>query len=89
MNEVKVVQIDADIGLSIGNDAPHLMEPWKVINSKGKGPYAVETKLGWVVNGILHKGNPEGSSLNHIFSNCISVVNLNDLLIHQYKTLLS
>lgn len=61
------------------------MEPWKVINSKENGPYAVETKLGWIVNGILNKDSHEGSTLNHIFSNRMSVVNLQDLLIQQYN----
>lgn len=55
LKEVKLPYIDADIGLLIGNDIPQLMEPWNVINSQGTGPYAVDTRIGWVVNGLLHE----------------------------------
>lgn len=55
LKEVKLPYIDADIGLLIGNDIPQLMERWNVINSQGTGPYAVDTRIGWVVNGLLHE----------------------------------
>lgn len=44
--------INAEIGLLIGTNIPKALEPWQVINSKGNGPYAFKTALGWVVNGL-------------------------------------
>lgn len=54
LKEVKLTHIDADIGLLIGMNAPQTIEPWKVINSQGNGPYAVKTRLAWVVNELLN-----------------------------------
>lgn len=57
LKEVELTHIDAKIGLN----TPKTMEPWKVINSKNNGPYAVKTRLGWVVNGLLNNcGGTEG-----------------------------
>ena len=50
---VPLPDIDSDIGLLIGINAPKAMEPHEVIPSEGDGPFAVRTKLGWVVNGPL------------------------------------
>lgn len=46
--------VNADVDLLIDTKASKLIEPWKVINSRGEGPYAVRALLGWVVNGPLH-----------------------------------
>ena len=40
--------------LLIGVNVPKAMEPWRIINSQRNGPYAVRTRLGWVVNGPLN-----------------------------------
>ena len=61
------------------------MEPWNIINSQGTGPYAVDTRIGWVVNGLLHENAADTKGPNHIFNNQISIVNLNDLLVQQYN----
>ncbi len=78
LEEVKLPCIDADIGLLIGCDAA-----WAVINSKG--PCAVKTRLGWVVNGLLHENTTSKTQQNHIFSNRISMVSPKDLMIQQYN----
>ncbi|KAJ8357950.1 hypothetical protein AAFF_G00048870 [Aldrovandia affinis] len=49
LKEVQIPRLEAEIGLLIGTNAPRAMEPWRVINSEGDGPYAVKTTLGWVV----------------------------------------
>lgn len=49
LDEVHLPQIDAGIGLLIGTNVPKILEPWKVINSRGDGPFAVKTILGWIV----------------------------------------
>lgn len=49
----ELTPIDASIELLIGVNAPKAMEPWRVVNSEGRGPYTVQTLLGWVINGPL------------------------------------
>ena len=41
LRNVKLHNINADVGLLIGTDASKVMEPWELINSQGEGPYAV------------------------------------------------
>lgn len=72
--------IRADVSLLIGVNVPKAIEPLKVINSQGTGPYAVLTHLGWTVNGPLghisttdQHGRPQ------------SVVRLEELLVQQYN----
>ena len=55
LSEVKIPNIDADVSLLIGSDAPEILEPKEVIPSQNGGPYATRTTLGWVVNGPLGK----------------------------------
>lgn len=84
---VQLPYIYANVDLLIGTNAPKLMEPWKVINSQGEGPYAVKTLLGWVVNGPLQgqgacygkQGQPQ------LITNRISLVYLNELLVRQFN----
>ena len=76
--------MDADIELLIGTNAAKLMEPWKVINSRGNGPYAVRTPLGWVVNGLMQETTCQKEGSHSCTANRISVAELSDLLVKQY-----
>lgn len=81
LKEVDVTPISAGIGLLIGVNIPRALEPWKIINSVGSGPYAVKTLLGWVINGPLDVSmNGACTTVNRI-----SIVNLENLLIKQYN----
>ena len=51
LSDIVIHALDLDIGILIGGNAWNTMEPWKIVNSIGDGPYAVYTLLGWVVNG--------------------------------------
>lgn len=86
LQEVKLPQLDAEIELLIGTNAAKLMEPWKVINSRGSGPYAVKTPLGWVLNGLMQESTCDlkGSHACAAVVNRVSVANLNELLVNQY-----
>lgn len=53
LSGVYIPNIDANVELLIGTDAPRLVEPQEVIKGDGRGPYAVRTVLGWVVSGPL------------------------------------
>ena len=55
LSEVKIPNIDADVGLLIGCDAPEILEPKQVIPSQNGGLYATRTTPSWVVNGPLGK----------------------------------
>ncbi|XP_035657338.1 uncharacterized protein LOC118403009 [Branchiostoma floridae] len=66
LNEVDVPQIDAEIGLLIGNNVPKAVEPWQVVHSQGGGPYAIRTVLGWSVNGPLKGASDDKANVNRI-----------------------
>ena len=86
LQEVHIPAIDANIDLLIGVNAPRLMEPWRIINSKGNGPFATKTLLGWVLSG-LHGDNSyaDQQGQRHVHSHRISVETLGELLIQQYN----
>ena len=48
---VSTVKNRDEIGLLIGGDAASVMEPLEVCPSRDGGPYAVRTRLGWVLGG--------------------------------------
>ncbi|CAM4608863.1 unnamed protein product [Leuciscus chuanchicus] len=77
---ITVPSLEAEVELLIGTNAPKLMEPWEIINSQGKGPYAVRTLLGWVVNGPLRGGEPRKGKIGlpEVTVNRISVAKLQD-----------
>ncbi|XP_013885992.1 uncharacterized protein LOC106534037, partial [Austrofundulus limnaeus] len=85
LKSIKIPELDADVGLLIGMNAPKLMEPWEIINSKGDGPYAVKTLLGWVINGPLRSANGGQRSCPTVYINRISIIKLEDLLKSQYN----
>lgn len=86
LKEVKLHHIDSDIGLLIGVNAPKALEPWKIINSEGNGPYIVKTVLGWVLNGPLSSGSSvEENDFPLVCANRISIANLEELLTKQYN----
>lgn len=86
LKEFKLMEIDADIDLLIGANAPRAFEPWQTIVGEDSGPYAVKTVLGWVINGPLKSLTAETTSnLPILTTNCISVTQLKDSLIQQYN----
>ena len=87
LKEVQLKQIDAGVGLLIGTNVPKALEPWKVINSRGEGPYAVKTALGWTINGPLMRGptSEEDTEWPHLTVNRISVERLEELTQQQMK----
>lgn len=85
LSGVQLTAIDADIEMLIGMNVPKAMEPWHVINSRGKGPYAVKTKLGWVVNDPLSSCSAMEPGSRSATINRISIKNLKDLLVRQYN----
>ena len=58
LQDVPLYDSSGTIGLMIGTNVPQALEPWKVVNSRRQGePYAMKTKLGWVVCGIRGDAN--------------------------------
>jgi hypothetical protein len=66
LNGIQVPQVDADVGLLIGNNHVDALEPFEIRNSQDKGPYAVRTALGWAINGPLGRHTSERRSSNFI-----------------------
>ena len=85
---IKIPSIMANVDLLIGSNAPKMLEPWEVVNSKGDGPYALRTALGWVINGPLHGNNSSSGAECRSTSamvNRISVCKLEEMLDNQYN----
>ena len=79
LKDVKLHDIHASVDLLIGTDAPKALEPWEVINSQNEGPYAVRTRVGWVINGPLHVGSCRSKSgYSSVTANRISVEHLQE-----------
>ena len=53
LRDLELHDIDSEVCLMIGNNVPEAMEPWDVIHGNAGEPFAVKTKLGWVVNGPM------------------------------------
>lgn len=87
LKEIKLPQIEADIGLLIGANVPKAMEPWEVVSSVGNGPYAVRTKLGWTVNGPLREScsHTGKRTPTKTMANRISVASLENLWLQQFQ----
>ena len=71
LSEISFPSLDVEVGIILGGNALKATEPWRIINSEGDGPYAVYTKLGWVVNGRLRSADqcddhPVPMSINRI-----------------------
>ena len=55
---------DIEIGLLIGANCAKALEPQEVIPSKGGGPFAFRSPLGWCVIGPLTKGTKKSIMCN-------------------------
>ncbi|XP_043983761.1 uncharacterized protein LOC122837472 [Gambusia affinis] len=84
LQSIKLHNIDTDVDLLIGADAPKVMEPWELINSQEEGPYAVWTRVGWVINGPLRSERKKTGCYSFTV-NRISVEHLETMLIEQYN----
>ncbi len=86
MKDVELEPINTSIGQLIGANAPKVLEPWRVINSKGNGPFAVKTLLGWVINVPLgHRENSSMSDCHPALVNRIAISSLEEILTQQYN----
>ena len=59
--DIEVNQIDKDVELLIGCDAPQILEPLELRRSRYGGPYATKAIFGWAINGPLGRS----ASLEH------------------------
>lgn len=87
LGNINLHDVDSNVDLLIGTNAAKVMEPWEVINSQGEGPYAVRTRVGWVINGPLRGGgsNRVKTGCSVFTTNRISVEYLEEMLIKQYN----
>ena len=46
---IYIESVNTDVGLLIGNDNRHILQPLEVVNSEA-GHYAIKTHVGWVIN---------------------------------------
>ena len=85
LKNIHLPELDCEIELLIGSDVPKALEPLQVIRSVGDGPYAVETMLGWTVNGPLGGKDDYAQEQSEIRVNRISVVALDEQWEQQFK----
>lgn len=81
---IKLHEIDSDIDLLIGTNASKVIEPWELVNSQGGGPYALRSKVGWVLNGLLRGGNDNRKEHGcfAVTTNRISIANIEEMLVN-------
>ena len=68
LKDINLPYIEAEVDLLIGSDVPMALEPQEVKRSDGGGPYAVQTLLGWTLNGPLGRPNSSNHTANRIQS---------------------
>lgn len=86
LDDVKIPKLYAEVELLIGTNAPKLLEPWEIINSKDQGTYAIKTLLGWVINGFVKEADDGWKTgFQSVTANRISVSRLEELLVAQYN----
>ena len=66
LRDLELHDIDSEVCLMIGNNVPEAMEPWDVIHGNAGEPFAVKTKLGWVVNGPMKAETGQNIRFNRV-----------------------
>lgn len=67
LNGIKLpANLNAEIGLLIGSDAPRILQPIEVREGKHGGPFATQTVFGWTLNGPLGGKQPKMPTANFI-----------------------
>ncbi|XP_043211215.1 uncharacterized protein LOC122375781 [Amphibalanus amphitrite] len=66
LRELELQDINSEVSLMIGNNVPEAMEPWDVIHGMPGEPFAVKTKLGWVVNGPMKPETGQNIRFNRV-----------------------
>jgi hypothetical protein len=66
LQHITIPYIEAPVDLLIGNDNAHVIQPTEIIQSDGKGPYAVKTAFGWAINGPLGSFHYRSQKANFI-----------------------
>ena len=61
LSGIYIPKVEAQVGLLIGNDNPKALEPRKIKQSRRKGPFAVRTVFGWVINDPLCRESTGGN----------------------------
>ena len=57
LKEVPIKEVDEDVGLLIGMNAPDLLKEIEVVDGDAGLPYATLHKLGWVISGPIGRSN--------------------------------
>ncbi|CAC5406217.1 unnamed protein product [Mytilus coruscus] len=60
LESVDIPEIDADIGIMIGNNVPDAFTPFDVATGPSGSPHATKTRLGWILWNVLRE--TEGNS---------------------------
>ena len=67
--EVSTYNPEIEIGLLIGSNCPAALEPQRIVPSDGEGPFAIQLRHGWTINGPIRvkiKSDPDTITVNRI-----------------------
>jgi hypothetical protein len=55
--QVSTYNPEIKIGLLIGSNCPVALEPQRIVPSDGEGPFAIQLRHGWTINGPIRMNN--------------------------------
>ena len=84
LSHISLPFVEAGVGILIGGNVPKAMEPWDVVHSVDDGPYAVETVLGWCINGPLWQVSEVDDSAHLVTVNRIEVLSSLDQQLQRF-----
>ena len=84
LSHISLPFVEAGVGILIGGNVPKAMEPWDVVHSVDDGPYAVETVLGWCINGPLRQVSEVDDSAHLVTVNRIEVLSSLDQQLQRF-----
>ncbi|XP_033101162.1 uncharacterized protein LOC117104423 [Anneissia japonica] len=79
MERVQLPDIDAEIGLLIGNDVAEAYTPLEIVTGPPGSPYASRTALGWIPWNVVRKGNGNEYKTDSYPSNRAEVTAIEEL----------
>ncbi|XP_062621125.1 uncharacterized protein LOC134282740 [Saccostrea cucullata] len=66
LSTIQTSEIDAEIGIMIGNNVPDAYSPFEVIAGPSGSPHATRTRLGWIVWNVIRENASDTFDVNRV-----------------------